>query len=487
MRKPITRKAIDYNAGIVEWLAERGSLSERGNGPSIYGAAGRRGDFWKGYEPSWEYGKDLLPAHAMDPASSVAAKFVHASTNKIRCPIHACKWSPEGKRLISGTGNGEFTLWSGYTFNFETILQAHDSAVRCMEWSHSGQWMVTGDTEGNLKYWQGNLNNVKAWQGHKEAVRNVSFSPTDQKFASCSDDVTIKIWDFTRCTADHVLTGHGWDVKCVDWHPTKSLVVSGSKDNLVKLWDTKSGKNVGTLHGHKNTVLACEWNTHNGNWVLTAARDQLVKVYDVRMLKELQTFRGHKREATCVSWHPQHETLFASGGFDGAIMFWFLGESTATEPHCKLNGAHDSSVWELAWHPMGHVLASASNDHTCKFWSRDRPGDILTDRFNMFESPIGENPLLDPTERDIPLLTHRTEEELENGVRGRGRGMRGGFGRGGFGGRGDDRGGGFGGRGGFGDRGGGGGFRGRDSFGGGRGDFRGGRDEFRGGRDEFRR
>ena len=26
--------------------------------------------------------------------------------------------------------------------------------------------------------------------------------------------------------------------------------------------------------------------------------------------------------------------------------------------------AHDSIVWSLAWHPLGHILASASNDHT---------------------------------------------------------------------------------------------------------------------------
>jgi hypothetical protein len=30
---------------------------------------------------------------------------------------------------ISGASSGEFTLWNGLTFNFETILQAHDSPV----------------------------------------------------------------------------------------------------------------------------------------------------------------------------------------------------------------------------------------------------------------------------------------------------------------------------------------------------------------------
>ena len=51
----------------------------------------------------------------------------------MRCPIFTLAWTPEGRRLITGASSGEFTLWNGLTFNFETILQAHDSAVRAMK------------------------------------------------------------------------------------------------------------------------------------------------------------------------------------------------------------------------------------------------------------------------------------------------------------------------------------------------------------------
>lgn len=26
--------------------------------------------------------------------------------------------------------------------------------------------------------------------------------------------------------------------------------------------------------------------------------------------------------------------------------------------------AHDSIVWSLSWHPLGHILSSGSNDHS---------------------------------------------------------------------------------------------------------------------------
>lgn len=76
-----------------------------------------------------------------------------------------------------------------------------------MIWSHNSNWMITGDDGGIIKYWQSNMNNFKAFQAHKEAVRDLSFCPTDLKFASCSDDVTLKIWDFAKCQEEHTLTG----------------------------------------------------------------------------------------------------------------------------------------------------------------------------------------------------------------------------------------------------------------------------------------
>uniref|UniRef100_A0A0E9V3F5 Uncharacterized protein n=1 Tax=Anguilla anguilla TaxID=7936 RepID=A0A0E9V3F5_ANGAN len=33
----------------------------------------------------------------------------------------------------------------GSLFNFETILQAHDSPVRAMTWPHNDMWMLTAD------------------------------------------------------------------------------------------------------------------------------------------------------------------------------------------------------------------------------------------------------------------------------------------------------------------------------------------------------
>uniref|UniRef100_H3CH47 pre-mRNA 3' end processing protein WDR33 n=2 Tax=Tetraodon nigroviridis TaxID=99883 RepID=H3CH47_TETNG len=370
MRKAVNRKTIDYNPSVIKHLGNR--LWQRDHR-----------DF-RAIQPDAACYNDLVPPLGMlnNPMNAVTTKFVRTSTNKVKCPVFVIRWTPEGRRLVTGASSGEFTLWNGLTFNFETILQAHDSPVRAMTWSHNDMWMLTADHGGYVKYWQSNMNNVKMFQAHKEAIREASFSPTDNKFATCSDDGTVRIWDFLRCHEERILRGHGADVKCVDWHPTKGLVVSGSKDSQqpIKFWDPKTGQSLATLHAHKNTVMEVKWNL-NGNWLLTASRDHLCKLFDIRNLKEeLQVFRGHKKEATAVAWHPVHEGLFASGGSDGSLLFWHTGVEKEVG---GMEMAHEGMIWSLAWHPLGHILCSGSNDHTSKFWTRNRPGDKMRDRYNL--------------------------------------------------------------------------------------------------------
>lgn len=73
----------------------------------------------------------------------------------------------------------------------------------------------------------------------------------------------------------------------------------------------------------------------------------------------------------------------------GDLILWFLFFSNEREIG-GMESAHDSFIWNLSWHPLGHVLVSCSSDHTSKFWCRNRPGEEMRDRYNTASALITE-------------------------------------------------------------------------------------------------
>ncbi|KNG45380.1 polyadenylation factor subunit 2 [Stemphylium lycopersici] len=396
--RPRPKRAVtDYGSTTVQWMRNRRPRYKNISMPEVE-------------RPSASYIVDIQPpaARVASAAESIPAKAVHSSLNKVKHPINVVKWTPEGRRLLTGSTSGEFTLWNGMGFNFETIMQAHEAAIRAVEYTSTDDWLLSADQTGVVKYWQTNFNNVKEIQAHTEAVRGLSIAPTDTKFVTCADDTTLKIWDFASSTEESTLTGHGWEVKSVDWHPHKGLLVSGSKDHQVKFWDPRTGRCLTTLHGHKNPISKTMFEPVQGNMLATCARDHTARIFDIRMMRDVLLLKGHEKDIITMAWHPMHKNLLSTGGVDGSIHHYLLDEqnppagvapsispydaadsqnapSQTIYPAHSLQYAHDFTVWTMDWHPLGHILASGSNDRVTRFWTRPRPGDTnyVNDRYHI--------------------------------------------------------------------------------------------------------
>jgi polyadenylation factor subunit 2 len=365
VRKSVKRRYVDAAQPICHYVETRGIQRDFRD---VHAA-----------QPHVTYKRFCKPPIASrdNPIASVCTRFCHVSVNHQRCPVNAAAWAPGGRRLISGNQDGEFTLWDGTCFKFETIQTSHDEAINALEWSPDEAYLITGDDKGMIKLFDPQLTLIGHYRGHERAkVNDLSFSPSSQKLVSASDDKTLAVWDYEREHKIASLTGHGWDVKCVDWHPSMSLIGSGSRDSTVRLWDPASGRCLRTQREHKGHVTGLHWN-NSGNALATCSSDHSVRIFDLRMMRNIQVLKGHPREVTSCKFHPHHENLLVSGGFDGSLLYWLLGEE---EPVARVHGAHRQAVWDLQWHPVGHVLATASNDGTCKFWSRSRHGELNVDR-----------------------------------------------------------------------------------------------------------
>ena len=397
-RRP--RPITDYGTSMVQWLNKRK--------PAYKGTS-----HYESERPSLSYVVDMLPPHARrdSPAESIPVRHLHTSLGKSKKPVTVVRWMPEGRRLLAGVHNGEFMLWNGMSFNFETVTVMGSSSLRSAEWSNRKDWLVAANDEGTVYYLQPTLNNPHRFKGHDAPIRDLAFAPSDAKFVTASDDNTLKIWDFTSSTNESTFKDHGWDVKACDWHPTKGLVVSGSKDHSVRLWDPRTTRNLTTLHGHKNAITATVFSRLRDQLLATAGRDGQTRIFDLRMMRDVAILRGHEKGVATVAWHPIHPSLLSTGGDDGSLFSYLLSEpntptglsSTTVSPYDtpdprsappqsiypahRIAHAHESSIWSLDWHPLGHILASGSNDHYTRFWSRSQPGQTtcFKDQYHLGE------------------------------------------------------------------------------------------------------
>lgn len=390
-----TKRTVDYGSDYVRWLEDCLSRQKR-----------RR------FQRHYNYTKELVPPFAMpqNPYDGICPRFVHAAVNKNRSPVHVVTWFPHGRRVLTGTLAGEMTIWNGLQFHSENVMQAHNAGIKAMRWTPDESVMVSGDQLGFIKLWDQYIYNFQTFQGHKDSVCDITIAPTGEKFCSCADDSHAKVWDLRTGDEERAFTGHGWDVKCCAWHPTKGLVATGSKDSQIKLWDPRASEAITTIFCHKNTVTQVAWSP-SGQWLASASRDQLVMLMDVRTMSVRKVFKAHQKEVTSLCWHPENDGLLASGGYDGALHFW--GTQGSSKPIESLPLAHEGAIWSLAWHPLGHLLVSGSNDYSTRFWSRARPGD------SNFEQLLPKRVGLGATEATAVVEmppAGETQEILQSGV-----------------------------------------------------------------------
>mmetsp|Transcript_15698 Transcript_15698/g.37878 ORF Transcript_15698/g.37878 Transcript_15698/m.37878 type:complete len:485 (+) Transcript_15698:72-1526(+) len=352
-------RTIDYSGSCVKFLSNAIEYSLR-----LHNYRG-------GYQCHYHFSKEM-PLPALDPLGSAASPcthFAHMVVNKQKQQIHSVHWMPSQRKVVTGSSNGELTVWNGLTFNYENILQGHTSKVTALLFTPDESVLISGDGDGAIRLWEPTFAFIREIEAHKETVRDISCSPNGTKFVSCADDSSARVWDYSTLREERQFIG--WDVKCCHWHPSKGLVATGSKDNQVKLWDPRAKEPICTIWAHKNIVTKVKWSPDGQN-LISGARDHLVKCMDLRAMKERRVFKAHKHAITALTWNPEFPECFVSASHGGMMAFWDINWDTPVD---TLPTAHEGAINAMAYSRVAHMLVSVSSDMSTRFWVRARPGD----------------------------------------------------------------------------------------------------------------
>ena len=138
--------------------------------------------------------------------------------------------------------------------------------------------------------------------GHTNAVQDIAFNESGALLASCSADLTVKLWDVQSYTCLKTLYGHDHNVSAVCF--VGARVVSVSRDKTIKVWEAESGYCLATVHGHDEWVR-CVAASPQGDALYTGSSDHSVRAWKLdaaAKVTELGRWRGHEHvvEVTCA-------------------------------------------------------------------------------------------------------------------------------------------------------------------------------------------
>jgi WD40 repeat protein len=300
--------------------------------------------------------------------------------------ISSLAFSPDGKLLASGGGDGLIRFWDAATGAPRQVLS--DLTGRVAEVAFRPDGATLASTE-----WHSETPSIRLWDVNTGAERlrcrrdgglhnigggPVVFSPDGKTLASAEEMGQVVLWDAVTGKKIAELGRHDGTISCyphvrqVAFAPDGRTLASCGWDGAVRLWDTLRHQPLRVLRSADTAVSAIAF-TPDGRRLVSGGgvrvpedpndpvKDGAIRVWDVASGNQLFSLRDPDTRIGFFSLalSPDGRTLAASSG--GVSRLWDLTEGKPLRP---LGGRRNRSWWvhSLAFSPDGKTLAGASHN-----------------------------------------------------------------------------------------------------------------------------
>ena len=212
-----------------------------------------------------------------------------------RPEFFAVAFSPDGKHLVTGRGNGIVQVWDANNGQLIRTLGTHAGPVRGVVFSRDGARLATVSADGEVKVWDATRLGEKEkpqtplqkFLGYSPGPGvNVAFSPDGKWLAFGDKEYTVTICDVKTGAVQRVLRGDRSDVYAVAFSPDGHWLASAGEDSTVQVWNSRTGKLIRTFRGHTGLVTSLAF-TRDGKFLVSGSRDRTVKLWDVSRLEDV--------------------------------------------------------------------------------------------------------------------------------------------------------------------------------------------------------
>lgn len=275
-------------------------------------------------------------------------------------------YSPDGKTLAVLTTIG-VKLYDADNLNEIGILQEDKSYRSCVAFSPDGKILVVGNGNGGFSLWNMQtkklIGSIPDRQGYF-----IAFTPDSKTLAMAEWGKTINIWDIQKLeqiAALKVVADYTYDIAFAS--DGKTLVSVGSNNDPIRLWDIQTQKQIGKLKGNKHPAHRIAVSPDGK--LVTAGGDENegeLLIWNVQEQKLIGSLNGHKSEVNSISFSSDGKTL-ASGSYnEQTIRLWDIQE----QRQIALISANKSECYKIALKPDGKTVASLNgDDKLVRFWN----------------------------------------------------------------------------------------------------------------------
>ncbi|HEV3338830.1 MAG TPA: protein kinase [Pirellulales bacterium] len=313
-------------------------------------------------------------------------------------------YSPDGKRLASGSADKTIRLWDPATLKQVAVLRGHENSVDWLYYSPDGLRICSGG-DGPARLWDATTGQLVAALGgpvrrsavvftpdsrrlvigvdrearvydallgrqitalgtHQAQVVHLVNSPDGKRIASSDhDDKNIRLWDGLTGQEVAVLRGHAFCPEVLAFSPDGARLASGGTypDVTIRLWESATGRQIAIVTGHENTIRTIAFDA-DGRRAVSASADQawLWDGVTGERLAQLRDYSGDLWKAIFSSDGKRVVTASA----DQTLRAW---DSAAGQLVAVLRG-HTAEVHAAAFAAHGSLLVSVSSDGEARAW-----------------------------------------------------------------------------------------------------------------------
>ncbi len=332
--------------------------------------------------------------------------------------VNSVVFSPDGKTIASGSGNGTIRLWNANTGEFIKYLVGHTKSVNSVAFSPNGNTLISTGEDG-VCLWDvntgeyidefqipavsaafspdgktcaiANETGISLWNAHTfqflerltetagsednnfrgkdiSSIQSVAFSPDGKTIVSCGGN-NIHLWDSDTNQLLETLIGHTESVNSVILSPDGETIASASDDGTIRLWNVNTREPLKTLMAHADSANSVVFSS-DGETIASSSNDRTIRLWNANTGELLRTLTGHVENVNTIAFSPDGNTIasgsgrlvYLGGGEDSGtcvgqeIRLWNANTGELLKP---LTG-HTSVVNSVVFSPDGNTIASGS-------------------------------------------------------------------------------------------------------------------------------